>query len=266
MSLQSTTHIVGHLLREVESGLRAVLKPQVPDEGGAGEGGGHRQEIRNILDNLSIPADYVVSRLWLRLPGEEGLDRRAHRDALFAPRPVDQDFLLLWNSFQTILDFVLERFEQTYLDYHEILDQLLDIQHPTRADAQRLRNQAPNNLVAYGYFFDKLTSVRWLGPLADEGFFRRPTALEREGDAIRFVPWPPARYLARMAPDAPETVADIILGIPYTDNISVLTDLADAACAIPAEHSVRLMDLAKQWASGPYAALMLLPERMGRLI
>ncbi len=35
MRLQSTTHIVGHLLREVESGLRAVLKPQYPNEGSA---------------------------------------------------------------------------------------------------------------------------------------------------------------------------------------------------------------------------------------
>jgi len=59
MSLQSTTHIVGHLLRGVESALRAVLKPRDPHEGSAGQGGGHGQEIRSILDNLGIPEDHL---------------------------------------------------------------------------------------------------------------------------------------------------------------------------------------------------------------
>ena len=95
MSLQSTTYIVGHLLREVESALRAVLKPRDPNEGSAGQGGGHSQEIRSILDNLGIPEDDALSHLWLGLTGKEGLQSRAHRDALFAPRPVDEDFLSL---------------------------------------------------------------------------------------------------------------------------------------------------------------------------
>ena len=140
MSLQSTTHMVGHLLCEVERGLRAVLKPQGHNEGSAGQGGSHRREIRSILDALGIPEDHAVSQLWLRLSRGDGLQSRAHRDALFAPRPVGEDFLVLWNSLQTILDYVLERFEQTYLDHHKVSDELLGIQYPTRSDAQRLRN------------------------------------------------------------------------------------------------------------------------------
>lgn len=252
-------------MREVESAVRAVLKRQVPEEGNAKGGNGHSRDIRGILDTLGIPEDHSVSQLWLSLPGDDGLQSRAHRDALFTPRPVDKDFLALWNTFQVILDFILERFEQTYLDYHKVLDELIDIQHPTRADAKRLKDQAPNNLVAHGYFFNKLTSVEWLDPLAAEGFFRRPAALERNENAIRFVPWPQARYLARMVPDAPQSVADIILEIPYTDNISVLMDLAEAACAMHPDQAVRLINQAKAWASGPYSALMLLPERIGRL-
>ena len=265
MSYQSTTHLVGHLMREVESALRDVLKPQAPEED-VGRNSRHSREIRGILEALHIPEEHAVSQLWLSLPGHAGLQGRAHRDALFTPRPVDEDFLALWNALQAILDFVLERFEQTYLDYLKALDELASIQNPTRTEAKRLKDQAPNNLIAHGYFFNKLTTVEWLEPLAAEGLFQRPPAPEPHENGIHFVLWPQARYLARVAPDAPQAVADIILEIPYTENIGVLMDLAEAACAMPPDQAVRLIDQAKAWASGPYAALMLLPERLGRLI
>ena len=113
------------------------------------------------------------------------------------------------------------------------MDDLINIPHPSRADAARLKVHAPNNLVALGYFFENITSVEWLAPLATVGLFSRPVPLEREDDTIRFIQWPQSRYLARVASDAPQAVADIIQDIPNTDNISVLTDFADAACAMP---------------------------------
>ena len=258
---RTTTHLVGHLMREAEAFVRDVLAPQVAEGDSK-----HRREIQGILRILGIPADHSVSLLWLSLPGGDGLQRWAHRDALLMPRPVDDRFQGMWDSLLVILDFVLENFEQNYLIYHKILDELIDIEHPTNADARRLTAHAPNNLVAYEYFFGKLNSTEWLNPLATEGLFRWPAPLERNDGTIRFVRWPQSRYLARVASDAPGVVADIILEIPNTDNISILADFADAACAIPPNHAVRLIDQAEDWASGPYASLGVLPNRMGRLI
>ncbi|MDA1347638.1 MAG: hypothetical protein O3A47_02040 [Chloroflexi bacterium] len=226
----------------------------------------HRREIEAILDALGIPEDHAVSRLWLALPGDKGLHSIAHREALAAPRPVDGEFVSLWDSLQWILDFFLQKFEETYLEYHAILDELLIAEHPTRKEANRLRVHTPNNVASHSYFFDKLTSPEWLEPLTEEGFFRRPSQPERDGDSIRFVPWPQARYLVRIAREKPTAVADVILAVPQTENVIVLADLAEAACEMPAEEAVRLVERAKEWASGPYAGLMLLHERIGRLV
>jgi len=226
----------------------------------------HRRKIQGILQILVIPEEDPVSQLWLSMTGDEGLHSRAHRNSQFAPRPVDGKFLAHWDALQMILDLVLERFEHSYLDYHTIIDELIQIEHPTRAAARRLKVNAPNNLVAHGYFFDNITSAEWLAPLAAEGLFGQPVGLAQLSEGFQFVNWPQSRFLTRVASDAPEEVVDIILEIPNTDNISILMDYVDAACAMQPEQTVRLFDQTKIWASSPHAALSLLPEKMGQLI
>ncbi len=261
LDLQSTTHLVGHLMREAQGSILDVLAPQV-----TGEDSRHRRKIQGILQILDIPEDHSVSQLWLNLTGDNGLHSLAHRDSQFTPRPVDDRFLRVWDSLLVILDFILEKFEQNYLIYHKILDDLIAIEHPTNGDARHLKTHAPNNLVAYEYFFSKLT-VEWLKPLSDEGLFRWPVPLEEKYDGtISFVRWPQSRYLARVASDAPQLVVDTIIEIPPTENISILMDFADAACAIPSDQAVRLIAHAKTWASGRNASLSLLPEKLGRLM
>lgn len=257
----TTSHLFGHAMREVEGAVLNVLAPPIEDGND-----GHRRKIRGTLQILEIPDDGPVTKLWLSLTGDKSLHSLAHRNSQLAPRPVDDKILELWDALQAILDHVLERFEHSYLHYHTVIDELIKLEHPFRADARRLKVNAPNNLVSYGYFFDNITSTEWLAPLSAEGLFGQPVRLEQQGDGISFIQWPQSRFLARVASEAPEAVADIILEIPNTDNISILMDFADAACAMPPGQAVRLFGQAKVWASGPHAALSLLPERMGRLI
>jgi hypothetical protein len=68
-----------------------------------------------------------------------------------------------------------------------------------------------------------------------------------------------------MARDKPKVVADIILAMPDTENISVLTDLAEAACAMPASEAVRLVDKVRSWTTTRYFRGLLLSEALGRL-
>ena len=85
----STTHLVAHCLRELESALRDVLEPVVENEGGPEDkskpqkgSGTHEAEIRAILRGLGIPETDPVAEAWLRLPGRDStynLAGRAHR-------------------------------------------------------------------------------------------------------------------------------------------------------------------------------------------
>lgn len=118
--------------------------------------------------------------------------------------------------------------------------------------------------VDYEYFFSQLQSPDWIKPLWDAGMFRRPYNPVKEGQYIRFPRWPESQYLARMAPLAPETVLEVALQIPSTENVRVHEDLADAAHAMPAELAAKLVLKAKTWMESPYQ--LLLPEKLGALM
>src|SRR5437773_358430 len=75
---ETTTHLVGHCLREIESALRSVLKPAVGNttlsngskKNVTGEER-HKHDITIILQGLDIPETDPIAQLWLRLPGQK---------------------------------------------------------------------------------------------------------------------------------------------------------------------------------------------------
>ena len=180
---------------------------------------------------------------------------------------MDEAFRAFWDEIQTILDAVLEKFETRFLDPFRLLDALLAMPSPADKDIQRLRTQIPNNLVTLGYFFGKLASPAWLIPLWVAGFFSHPPALTHDdGGVISFPPWPEARYLVRMASmaEVQETVLEIALQVPDTENVIVLEDLADIALTMPADLATQLVPKAKTWLESPYLAR--LPQQIGDLV
>lgn len=114
------------------------------------------------------------------------------------------------------------------------------------------------------YFFDRLTSPDWIGPLKDAGMFLSPPEPRREGGYVQFDSWPQSRYLARMASEAPQEVAAVIEALPPTDNVRVLMDMAEAVVAMPPEVVVSLVPKVIAWLGREY--LLLLPDRLGKLI
>ena len=83
----STSHLVSHLLREIDSALRKVLETG-SDQQVEGKNG-HEKSIKIVLNALEIPESEPVAREWLRFAGNDDyrLDKRAHRSAL-SVRPV----------------------------------------------------------------------------------------------------------------------------------------------------------------------------------
>jgi hypothetical protein len=110
----------------------------------------------------------------------------------------------------------------------------------------------------YRYFFEKLNSPTWLGPLAERGRFRTPPAkVEVDGRAI-FPGWPESQYLARMAriPEAQDQVLQIVLSVPATENIRVHADLLEVALALPPAHAAQLVNLACSWVQSPFDSMV----------
>lgn len=275
VSLGTTSHLVSHLLREIESALRDVLETVSDREKrlqkSKQDGDNHNDEISAILRGLQIPETDPVAQAWLRLPGagnSYGLFARAHRNALASPRPVDDAFRQFWNEIQGIFDVTLEKFETRYLGVNQLLDQLLAKPVPAQGDVDKLKNNVPNNLVAHGYFFDRLTSSSWLDLLQTNGLFSHPPApeVDNEQGTIGYSAWPQSRYLARMAPQAPEKVLGIMLAVHPTDNIRVYEDFASAAAAMPAELAAKWSEREAVRVNKPEGLFGLLPEKLSALM
>lgn len=262
--LLSASHIVGHLLRELESALRAALKPMVEEEGARQEKQSHKNEIMAILQALEIGEESPEARAWFELA--DRLAGLAHRSGLGPPRPAAK-IRDLWEKAQSWLLILLDRIRNRYSVWIQIIDELAEKPKPGKEDVRRLRRDVPNTLVTRSYFFDHLRHPGWLEPLSKEGFFRNPPMAERDEEQgiIRFPPWPEARYLARMAQHEPELVAKIIRDMPDTDNAWIQQELVDAALAMPTETAAQLVEKVRGWAGAPYL-YPLLPEKIGQFM
>lgn len=268
--LESTTHLVSHLLRDIESALRDVLEPIVED-GEIKKGNTHREQISAIIRYLNIPESDPVSEAWLKLAvkGEAyTLPKRAHRSDLSEPRALDREFLDFWEDMQTILKIVLDRFETHFASVFDVLDKMLANTKPTAEDLKTLRTHVPNNVTTLSYFFRKLTSTGWLLPLKDAGFFSHPPEprSDDEGKTVRHTMWPQSQYLARISSHDPDRVLKVVLDIPETANPLVHADLADASLAMPPELAAQWAKKEADWLGKRDNIDFLLPQKLGHVV
>lgn len=271
--LDSATHLVSHLLREIESALRAVVKAcgqpfDAREDKGSG-GGKHERQIRSILRGLGIDEDEPVAKAWLDLAGQNndyGLSSRAHRDSLVEPRSLDDAYREFWEQFQEILDVVLDEFEAHYFSTHEFIDHLLENAEPSYEHAKDVRNHVPGNPLTLSYFFEN-ASADWLGPLRKAKFFTSPPAPHNPSEGTTtFYGWPASQYLARIASEVPEDVRDVILAIPETDNWRVHYDMTDAACSMPPRIAVPIAEREIDWISEQNGLSFPLASQLGTLV
>lgn len=118
----------------------------------------------------------------------------------------------------------------------------------------------------YYYFFTQLTSPGWVRPLLEEGRFSHPPTVIREGTSISFPSWPESEYLARVASQAPDEAASVLLQIPPTENHRVHLDLVEVALRVPLAAAAEWSRQEAQWLSSQEWLLPLLPEKEAELI
>jgi hypothetical protein len=248
---ETVTHVVAHLLRETESALRDVLE-SIAVPAGSNEEEGHKNKIRVILKALEISEEGPLAKAWLLLPGKNGLQRMTHRNNLDAARPIDDSFQELWETVNSILFLILERFEGSYIKVFEVLDDLAVKTTPGSNDIKKLKLHIPNNRVAHEYFFNKDLSSAWLSLLESEGFFQTPPQIEHEaeGSGVRHPTWPIFIYLKKMATILPDLVTKILSEIPDSENGSVKAGAIEVVTLLPKQNKLQLIEKVSHWMKG----------------
>jgi len=261
----AASHIVAHLLREVESAVRSVLQPPSVPKGPKGENG-HQATIRAVLEELGVSADEPAAQFWLGLTGEgnpSGLAGRAHRSALDAPRPADEEFAEFVNGVEELLDRLLKRFKARYVSIFTRMDALL-AEAPSAERVKDLRNKFPQNVASLSYFFGRAPAT-WLAPLAKGGYFASPPGpvLHPEDGTAEMPFWPESNFLARVAADAPEDAVSAAIAIPATDNMRVNSDIVEVALRVPGDQSARMVPRIIALTASRFGVLV--PTRVGDL-
>jgi hypothetical protein len=241
---RTVTHLVGHCIREIESSVRAVLEPMSTGSASAPPkrkaDSNHEEGIRAILAALEIPEDNPVAVKWFEQAGT--YQGRAHRNNLAEPIPFDESARRFFEDFQGILDYVLERMEAKYERVVQALDQLAAVSPATTTDVDFLLQRCPQDFVARGRFFEKVTDPSWLGLLHARGLFSSPPEPELHDDnTVGFPQWPQVSYLVRMASVRPAEVIEIAAMIPASDNPVVNNGIVDIARALTPGGAVALL-------------------------
>lgn len=302
---ESATHVVAHLIREIESSLRWALDPYKQRNASGTEnqlsnrraqeflskagvskadpiatawlrfvkslGVSHKDDIRALLKGLEISETDPIGKTWLKLARD--FHEWAHRDNLEPPRPMDEKFRQFWQQINDIFSVVLEKLVSQYLNAFNFLDELIALKSPTRTDAKKVRLNVPNNLATYGYFFHNLRNRAWLPLLHQQKLFAKPLKPlyepRDEGYVVSHPFWPQSRYLARMATSSDAATQQLVATIAVsieTENISIHQDLLECALALPAATAARITSHECQWIAKQSQLGGLLPERLGETI
>jgi len=276
--LEATSHLVGHMARDIESAIREVarslgdqdnqirtVKHTCPTCGKTCEGDeSHKSQIRSVLALLNIPTEGTVGQFWLSLTKRDnhGLHKRAHRRDLSIPRPIDDDF---WASFEELLDALLDGLERQYAIVFDRVDQLA-ASEPTAANAKSIRARLPQNHDVANELFRKLDDPAWIGPLEAAGIFSEAPSPVRRDEGIAYPSWPALDYLSRMTSRAPTDVARVALAIPTTENHRVYEGLAEIASMLPPVLSAPFADRLKIWLADARSSRYGMLETVAKLV
>lgn len=253
----SATHLIAHLLRELESALHDILKSiteqklefeKCPTCGKKITKIGHKDKIRIVGNKLNLPEEII--KAWLSIADrEKGLQRFAHRPGLESVRLIDDEFEELWSKMETIFYVVLDNLETHYSEILAKLDELSQKIEPTKEDAKFFSSNIPNNYNTYTHFFKNLNNPKWLLFLKEEGVFSNPPEPEYDPErrTTRHLPWPAATYLEKIAPTESKLVKDILSEVKDVDNSSVKASLLKITANLSKEYRIQLLEKVKDW-------------------
>lgn len=245
---ETRAHLIGHVLRELESSVRHVLAGATQAPIGEQEDGERvpaRETITHIVEELEMDRDGAVAAGWIRL--SQTLARFAHRSNLDPPRdPAELD--ATWLTTLAVLDGLLDRFEARYGDVYRRLNGLLLLEEPTKADARELINTIPQTAATLNYFFSRLTDPRWFPRLRKWMVVCRAPApiVDEDGGTLQFPSWSAAQYLKLVVAEFPDRVAKILTELE-TENVRAQVQAIEICLLLPLDPALTLVPRVEEW-------------------
>lgn len=269
---RTTTHLVGHLIREVESATRQVLRtlPKATAHARAiatakKRRAGHVVEIDAVLHALGLDSHKVAAE-WRTFVGEDGWHGAAHRDDLRSPRAPNTEFETRLAQFVEVLLLVLDAAEGSYAELVVALEVVAGAATPSRQDLDQVAVHLAPGVTALAHVFEKL-SADWLVPLRERHVFSEPPETRHhDGGALSFPRWPQADYLYRVAAEQPDEVAATIESVPTVGNEEIHRRFLEAAARMPAATAARVAMHEAGWLATPNRWVSeLVPDAVGKL-
>jgi hypothetical protein len=252
VQLATRAHMVGHALRELESGVRSVLAAATNAPSGLHSDGTKvtaEEMVRHIASALDLASGGSVIEGWISLTAS--LHGIAHRRNLLPPRPLDERLNETWLTMLSVLDQLLDRFESRYADVFTRLDRLVEIANPNGGEIDEFIKTIPHTPQVLDYFYARLTSPGWFPGLRKRGAFEDPPqpVEDPEQGTIAFPPWAAAEYLKRMADQYPVEVSRIISSLD-TSNLRAQDQAIEVALELPPRHAVSTISRIQGWIPG----------------
>lgn len=272
--LETKTHLIGHLMREIFGWIVEIMVPMdyslTPEEEKKSNENkdGYRRKIKYAAKSYGMDEKNKMVQFWLqKIAGSDrGLHSWAHREGMESVRPSNEEFSELWNGTELLLDFLLDKIESNYLGYTNQLDQVLSKKTIRNEDIKKIKQHIPLNQTTMGYFFDKLDHPECLDFLVDNDFFKYPTKpLEHENGGISYPLWPQITYLVKMSKikSVQEKIVTICLRIK-TDNLNTQVNILEIALNLSPKYSVKIIKKSYEWLGQIHSWFH--PEKYGQLL
>jgi hypothetical protein len=240
-------HLVGHLLREMESSVLGVIKPLtkidpddpcamllselgIDEDSPAGEilksrfadgvlclnTNSKARQVKACLDLLECNDETLFVRLT-----KSKLHKMAHRHGLSSAKEITGEFRAAFIELVDAYLQLLQLCEASFVLWHKKVDELFQQQDCPK----NLNSHLPRNQALMRYLFGGLDKSTWFGSLKKQGFLDFDTSLENEV-------YPQITYLIKVADKLPQEVLEVMMAVE-TDDPWLLRQFCDAAMKMP---------------------------------
>jgi hypothetical protein len=232
---KTSSHLIGHCLREIESAILDTLLLKEKEECREGKDG-RAKKIEKITDDVLNLIGYdkekelnEIKRKWKKLE----LHKYAHRRNIDSPRDIEK-VKKIFEDFHSILSTLLPYLSLYVHKIKQKIDELINSGNKNNV-LEAFGKTIPKNPYFLSYFFSKIDST-WLSKLREEGFFKNPPEPYKEGMYIIYPTWHQIEFLKRVIkedPKATEEVISCILEMEENGNAKILDDLIEIIAEMP---------------------------------
>lgn len=243
--LETTSHLVGHCLREIESSMRSIALP-ADFQGDPDDKKAHKSQITAIIESFELKKEQAeeLQELWFEFTD---LAEKAHRDSLGPPRPFDTEFKEYFDNFSQLVKSIIPQIISHYDNSLVIAEKLLKKSNPSKKDIKAFKNRLPNNTNTLIDFFQRLSHSDWLIKLEKVGYFDESVSHYHHSPNPSNL-WPPYLFLKSMSSktNCQNLIGEICLRIE-TDNQALANQLTEIVMELPIETQVTFSKKCIQW-------------------